>query len=255
MKHLLWIRRVSFVLITALALLPMGCVVEVNENSEEESKELEPLDTTALKQQIQKELQEENQIGSGPIDELIAKRRAAGDTTVLTKPEIQELAHTDYKDYQAGALNTLAADMPEQGGKLSEVSYKLRKGGKRIEVTISDLNGYPQNLKDNYLFHHNEIQVERENGYTNTYVMQDGVRINESVDRAEKTVEISAFVGNRFTVQLKGKGFRSSDTLKDYLRSLPLKQMLEQGDVLATADQQGGTGESSAPDSAQKSAE
>jgi len=92
-----------------------------------------------------------------------------------------------------------------------------------IEVTISDIAGVPMAQMGLSMMGMTEFENETEDGYEKSVKVQ-GFPGTEKVDNSEdgKSCEIMLFVGNRFSIELQGRGTSDASLLHKLLDDMKL---------------------------------
>lgn len=110
------------------------------------------------------------------------------------------------------------------GMSTSEARVNYEKSGDiSIEVKISDLAGIPMAQMGLSMMGMTEFENETENGYEKSVKIQ-GFPGTEKVDTAEdgKSCEIMLYVGNRFSVEIRGNGTSDATLLHKLLDDMKL---------------------------------
>ena len=112
------------------------------------------------------------------------------------------------------------------GMSTSEAHVTYEKSGDdsiTIEVKINDIAGVPFAQMGASMIGMTEFENETENGYEKSVKVQ-GFAGTEKVDNSEdnKSAEIMLFVGNRFTVELQGRGTSDAALLHKLLDDMKL---------------------------------
>jgi len=110
------------------------------------------------------------------------------------------------------------------GMSTSEAHVTYEKGDDMsIEVKISDISGVPMAQMGLSMMGMTEFENETENGYEKSVKVQ-GFAGTEKVNNSEdnKSCEIMLFVGNRFTVELQGRGTNDAALLHKLLDDMKL---------------------------------
>ncbi len=116
------------------------------------------------------------------------------------------------------------------GMSTSEAHVSYEKGGGdntiTIEVKINDMAGIPFAQMGASVIGMTEYERETENGYEKSVKVQ-GFRGTEKVDNSEdnKSMEVMLFVGNRFTVELRGSGTSDIALLHKLLDDMKLTDL------------------------------
>jgi len=116
------------------------------------------------------------------------------------------------------------------GMSTSEAHVTYEKGGGdnsiTIEVKINDMAGIPFAQMGASVIGMTEFENETENGYEKSVKVQ-GFAGTEKVDNSEdnKSTEIMLFVGNRFTVELQGRGTSDAALLHKLLDDMKLTDL------------------------------
>ena len=115
------------------------------------------------------------------------------------------------------------------GMSTSEAHVTYEKGGDdsiTIEVKINDIAGVPFAQMGASMIGMTEFENETENGYEKSIKVQ-GFAGTEKVDNTEdsKSTEIMLFVGNRFTVELRGNGTSDAALLHKLLDDMKLADL------------------------------
>jgi hypothetical protein len=107
----------------------------------------------------------------------------------------------------------------------AHVTYEKGDGDDAItiEVKINDIAGVPFAQMGASMIGMTEFENETENGYEKSVKVQ-GFAGTEKVDNSEdsKSAEIMLFVGNRFTVELQGRGTGDATLLHKLLEDMKL---------------------------------
>jgi len=110
------------------------------------------------------------------------------------------------------------------GMSTSEAHVTYEKGDDiSIEVKITDIAGVPMAQMGLSMMGMTEFENETENGYEKSVKVQ-GFPGTEKVDNSEdsKSCEVMLFVGNRFTVELEGRGTSEAALLHKLLDDMKL---------------------------------
>ena len=110
------------------------------------------------------------------------------------------------------------------GMSTSEAHVTYEKGDDiSIEVKITDIAGVPMAQMGLSMMGMTEFENETENGYEKSVKVQ-GFPGTEKVDNPEdnKSCEVMLFVGNRFTVELMGRGTSEAALLHKLLDDMKL---------------------------------
>lgn len=110
------------------------------------------------------------------------------------------------------------------GMSTSEANVTYEKGGDiSIEVKISDLAGVPMAQMGLSMMGMTEFENETENGYEKSIKAQ-GFPGTEKVDNSgeSKSCEIMLFVGNRFSIEIQGRGISDASLLHKLLDDMKL---------------------------------
>jgi len=110
------------------------------------------------------------------------------------------------------------------GMSTSEAHVSYEKGDDiSIEVKITDIAGVPMAQMGLSMMGMTEFENETENGYEKSVKVQ-GFPGTEKVDNSEdsKSCEVMLFVGNRFTVELEGRGTSEAALLHKLLDDMKL---------------------------------
>lgn len=110
------------------------------------------------------------------------------------------------------------------GMSTSEAHVTYEKGDDiSIEVKITDIAGVPMAQMGLSMMGMTEFENETENGYEKSVKVQ-GFPGTEKVDNSEdnKSCEVMLFVGNRFTVELMGRGTSEAALLHKLLDDMKL---------------------------------
>jgi hypothetical protein len=110
------------------------------------------------------------------------------------------------------------------GMSTSEAHVTYEKGDDiSIEVKITDIAGVPMAQMGLSMMGMTEFENETENGYEKSVKVQ-GFPGTEKVDNSEdsKSCEVMLFVGNRFTVELEGRGTSDASLLHKLLDDMKL---------------------------------
>ena len=112
------------------------------------------------------------------------------------------------------------------GMATSEAHVTYEKGGDdsiSIEVKINDVAGIPFAQMGASMIGMTEFENETENGYEKSIKVQ-GFPGTEKVDNSEdnKSTEIMLFVGNRFQVEIQGRGTSDATLLHKLLDDMKL---------------------------------
>jgi hypothetical protein len=115
------------------------------------------------------------------------------------------------------------------GMSTSEAHVTYEKGGNdsiTIEVKINDVAGVPFAQMGASMIGMTEFENETENGYEKSIKVQ-GFPGTEKVDNSEdsKSTEIMLFVGNRFQVELQGRGTSDATLLHKLLDDMKLTDL------------------------------
>jgi len=110
----------------------------------------------------------------------------------------------------------------------AHVTYEKGSGDNSItiEVKINDIAGVPFAQMGASVIGMTEFENETENGYEKSVKVQ-GFAGTEKVDNSEdnKSTEIMLFVGNRFTVELRGNGTSDAALLHKLLDDMKLTDL------------------------------
>jgi len=110
------------------------------------------------------------------------------------------------------------------GMSTSEAHVTYEKGDDiSIEVKITDIAGVPMAQMGLSMMGMTEFENETENGYEKSVKVQ-GFPGTEKVDNSEdnESCEVMLFVGNRFTVELEGRGTSDASLLHKLLEDMKL---------------------------------
>ncbi len=113
------------------------------------------------------------------------------------------------------------------GMSSSEAHISYEKGGDiSIEVKISDIAGVPFAQMGMSVIGMTEFENETENGYEKSIKVQ-GFAGTEKVDKSEdnQSCEMMLLVGNRFTVELHGRGTADVLLLHKLLEDIKLAEL------------------------------
>lgn len=110
---------------------------------------------------------------------------------------------------------------------MTRSEYVLKNGMQKMEVTLSDLNGYPDNLRASWMSHNREADYESKKEKNKSFEVEPYISGYQSYNKESGIAEVSALIANRFSVVIIARGIQDIDLLREYLESLPIDRMGE----------------------------
>ena len=154
------------------------------------------------------EEEDKEEIDTSPIRRVIARRRNNGDTQVLPGAKLRRLIPGEYRGFKAGDIMAERINLKERKIVMSFVNFKMRKSGQLIEGRITDLNGAPDKLIQNWKEHNRELDYRSNREFNVSYRPSDWMFGYENILRNQNEAIVSVLVYNRFVVGLHGFGFK-----------------------------------------------